>query len=110
MLRRAALAATFLAAAASAQEPVVQISAKRFEFTPATVELKVGVQVVLELVAVDRRHGFTAPDLGIDAQVEPGTPVRIRVVPSKAGTFEFHCSVFCGSGHEEMTGQIVVKP
>jgi len=26
------------------------------------------------------------------------------------GTLEFHCTVFCGSGHEEMSGVIVVKP
>ena len=111
MIRRAALVAVALfAATASAQDPVVQITAKRFEFTPATLELKVGVPVVLELVALDRKHGFTAPDLGIDAQVEPGTPLRLRVLPTRPGTFEFHCSVFCGSGHEEMTGQIVVKP
>jgi heme/copper-type cytochrome/quinol oxidase subunit 2 len=25
------------------------------------------------------------------------------------GTFVFHCDVFCGSGHEEMAGRIVVS-
>jgi cytochrome c oxidase subunit 2 len=34
----------------------------------------------------------------------------VRVVPQKAGRFEFHCDVFCGSGHEEMSGILVVKP
>jgi cytochrome c oxidase subunit 2 len=27
-----------------------------------------------------------------------------------SGTFPFHCDVFCGEGHEEMTGEIVVAP
>jgi cytochrome c oxidase subunit 2 len=95
---------------AGAPERVVQITAKRFEFTPATVELKAGEAVVLELTALDRRHGFKLPELNVDAQVEPGQPVRIRLVPGKPGTYAFHCSVFCGSGHEEMTGVVVVKP
>jgi hypothetical protein len=32
------------------------------------------------------------------------------VRPERAGTFAFHCDVFCGDGHEEMSGRIVVTP
>ena len=95
-------------ATASKPERVVQISAKRFEFAPATIELKVGEPVILELTTLDRKHGFEAPDLHISTVITPGKPVRVRIVPDRAGTFVFHCSVFCGSGHEDMTGQIVV--
>jgi cytochrome c oxidase subunit 2 len=28
---------------------------------------------------------------------------------NKAGTFEFHCSVLCGSGHWNMTGKLIVQ-
>ena len=105
------LATVLLASApAPAAKRVVEITAKKFDFTPASIELKVGVPVVLEIRALDRKHGFKAPDLGIDEQVEPGDVTRVRIVPDRAGTFEFHCDVFCGSGHEEMTGQIVVVP
>lgn len=96
--------------AQSAPERVIVITAKKFDFTPASIELKVGVPVVLELHSADRKHGFTAPDLKVDAQIEAGGVTRVRIVPDKAGSFEFHCSVFCGSGHEEMSGQIVVTP
>jgi len=105
------LAALLLGTPAEAgPERVVQITAKKFDFTPASVELKAGVPVVLELRSLDRKHGFAVPDLKIDAQIEPGEVVRLRIVPEKPGTFEFHCSVFCGGGHEEMSGQIVVVP
>jgi cytochrome c oxidase subunit 2 len=50
------------------------------------------------------------PELHIDTKIPPGKPTRVRVVPDKPGTFAFHCSVFCGSGHEDMSGQIVVSP
>ena len=95
---------------AATPERVIQVAAEKFKFTPAVIELKVGQPVVIELTTLDRKHGFQIPDLKIDESVEPGKVTRVRIVPVKAGTFPFHCDVFCGSGHEEMTGEIVVKP
>jgi cytochrome c oxidase subunit 2 len=89
-------------------EPVVHVSARRFEYTPAEITLKRGVPVILELTSLDRRHGFNIPELKLRADVVPGAPVRVRLVPNRAGRFTFHCDVFCGSGHEDMTGVIVV--
>jgi len=37
-------------------------------------------------------------------------PVRIAFTPARPGEFEFVCDVFCGSGHEDMTGTLVVVP
>ncbi len=95
---------------AAAQDKVIQVTAEKFKFTPAVIELKLGEPVVLELTSLDRKHGFQVPDLNVDENIEPGKVTRVRIVPAKAGTFAFHCNVFCGSGHEEMTGEIVVKP
>ena len=98
------------ASAASAQERIVAVTAERFKFTPAVIELKAGETVVLEITSLDRKHGFQVPDLNVDESIEPGKVTRVRVTAAKAGTIPFHCSVFCGSGHEEMAGEIVVKP
>jgi cytochrome c oxidase subunit 2 len=100
------LAATLVVA----QEKVIPVTAEKFKFTPAVIELKLGEPVVLELTTLDRKHGFQVPDLKIDENIEPGKVTRVRIVPDKAGTFGFHCDVFCGSGHEDMAGEIVVKP
>ena len=104
------IAALLLAAAAVAGEPrVIQVSAERFRFTPSVIEIKAGESVVLELTSTDHKHGFAVPDLGIDEVVEQGKTVRVRITaPAKPGRVLFHCSVFCGSGHEEMAGEIVV--
>jgi len=99
-----------LLAAAVSKENVIQVTAERFKFTPAVIQLKVGEPVVLELTSLDRKHGFQVPDLKIDETIEPGKVTRIRIVPDKPATYDLHCSVFCGSGHEEMAGQIVVSP
>jgi cytochrome c oxidase subunit II len=49
------------------------------------------------------------PDLGIRADVLPDTAVRVRIVPGKVGRFTFACDNFCGEGHEDMEGVIVVN-
>jgi cytochrome c oxidase subunit 2 len=93
----------------AADEPVIRISAKKFEYSPREITLKKGVPVVIELTSLDRVHGFNLPDFKTRADVIPGMVTRVRLVPDKAGTFEFFCDVFCGDGHEEMSGKIIVK-
>jgi cytochrome c oxidase subunit 2 len=89
-------------------EQVIKVSAKKFDYTPGEIKLKKGVPVVLELTTQDVVMGFNVPDLGARADILPGKVARVRLVPNKVGTFEFHCDIFCGTGHEEMSGTIVV--
>ena len=89
-------------------EQVVHITAKRFEYTPSEITLKKDVPVILELTALDRDHGFKVPEFGVRADVKLGEVARVRIVPDHTGRFEFRCDVFCGDGHEDMAGEIVV--
>ncbi len=96
--------------AADEQAQVIKITAKRFEYNPNEIRIKKGVPVVLEFTSLDRIHGFTVPDLGgVRATIEPGKATRVTIVAPKAGTYEFHCDIFCGDGHEGMTGNIIVE-
>jgi cytochrome c oxidase subunit 2 len=96
-------------ASSAETEQVVQITAKKFEYSPKDITVKKGVPVVLEFTSLDRLHGFSCPDLGIRSDIPPNKVTRLRFVPEKAGTFPFHCDNFCGGGHEGMTGTIIVK-
>jgi cytochrome c oxidase subunit II len=90
-------------------EQVIKISAKKFEYSPNVITIKAGVPVILEFTSLDRVHGFTIPDLGgVRATIEPGKVTQVRIMAPKAGTYEFHCDLFCGEGHEGMTGKIIV--
>ncbi|HVR60952.1 MAG TPA: cupredoxin domain-containing protein [Polyangia bacterium] len=91
-------------------EPVIKITAKKFEFSPQKIVLHVNKLVVLELRSLDRKHGFSVPDLGIRVDILPDKPTLVRVRPTKVGKFAVHCDVFCGEGHEDMTGEIEVVP
>jgi len=90
-------------------EQVIRITAKKFEYSPKEIRLKKGVPAVLEFTSLDRLHGFNCPDLGVRTDIIPGKVSTLRVVPQKAGTFDFHCDIFCGEGHEDMTGTIIVE-
>jgi len=89
-------------------EREIQITAKKFQFAPDTITLKKGEPVVLVISSQDRKHGFNLRAFGIRADVNPGGTARIRFAPNKTGKFTFSCDVFCGEGHEDMTGTMVV--
>ncbi len=91
------------------QEQVIKVMAKTFEYFPANVKVKAGTPVVLELTSLDKVHGFHCPTLHLRADIFPRKTTRVRFIPDKAGVFPFHCDVFCGSGHEDMTGIITVE-
>ena len=93
---------------AAENEQVIQITAKRFEYSPKEITLKKGVPVVLEFTSLDRLHGFDCPGLKLRLDIHPGKVNTLRFTPDKAGTFPFHCDNFCGSGHEGMKGTIIV--
>ena len=100
--------AFYVRANALQPEREIHITAKKFEFTPDTITLKKGEPVVLVLSSQDRKHGFNVRAFGLRADVDPGETARIRFTPNKTGKFTFSCDVFCGEGHEDMTGTIVV--
>ena len=112
--RAIALIATALAAGvtglrASAEDKVIRVVARRFSFAPDRIALARGVPVVLELTSADVLMGFNAPDFGVRADIVPGQVARVRIVPDKVGSFPFLCDIFCGSGHEGMSGVIAIS-
>lgn len=102
------VASVVVSTPARAEERVIRITAKRFEYDPAQIVLKRGEPIVLELTSLDRDHGFKSEELGLRADVKPGQVTRVRLVPEQVGRFPFACDVFCGDGHEDMTGEIDV--
>ena len=107
----ALLAGSALGAARLAAEtpPEIRIGAKKFEFHPNQVTTKAGQPVILVLTSEDRIHGFKMPDLGVRTDIVPGQETRVTLLPSKPGSYPFFCDVFCGGGHEDMEGTLIVE-
>ena len=86
-----------------------KLTAKQFEFTPSVIEVSKGDKVRLIVTSLDVPHGIAIKEYGINEQLNPGKPVTIEFTADKAGTFTAYCSVFCGSGHGNMKGKLIVK-
>jgi len=100
-----------LAVAASAQPspPVVDITAKRFEFTPNVVTLKKDEPVTIRLSSTDRAHGLLIDALGVDLDAEEGKPGEVTITPHQSGRFPAICDHYCGSGHGNMKMLFIVE-
>jgi cytochrome c oxidase subunit II len=90
-------------------QPVVEITAKRFGFTPDHITLKKGETVTLRLRSEDVTHGFFLRALKIDEVIDPGKTTEVTVTPQTAGTFTTICDHFCGANHGSMKMTITVE-
>ena len=105
------LAVCFVAATATAADESRKITvvAKKYEFNPSRIEVKVGEPVEITFESEDTKHGFSVKELDVEKVVfEKGKPATVRFTAAKPGTYAFKCAKFCGMGHSKMKGEIVV--
>ena len=96
------------AANAAVEPKVIEISAKKFAFTPSTITLKKGEPVILRLTSADRVHGFMSRPLKIDTDIAAGKTTDVAVTPATAGNFTVICDHYCGTGHGNMKMKVAV--
>ena len=109
LLAPLALLAAVTRSRADEGPPVVAVTAKRFEFVPATLTLKKGETVRLRVTSEDVTHGLFSRAFKIDTDIEPGGAQEIEVTPEVSGTFTAICHHFCGAQHANMKMTIVVE-
>jgi cytochrome c oxidase subunit 2 len=95
---------SFVASRVSAQDAPrrIEITAKRFDFTPGDITVKKGQAVTIVLTSKDVDHGLKFKDFNFVVNAKKGETKEATLTPDKTGTFVGQCSVFCGSGHGSM--------
>ena len=89
----------------------ITLKANKYDWIPASIQVKVGQTVELTLVSLDVPHAIASQQLGIPStHFKKNQPAKVTFTPTETGTFRFKCSKYCGSGHKKMVGQIVVVP
>ena len=89
---------------------VIEVAAKRFAFEPARIEVTEGERIRLVVTSADGVHGVGIKKFRVEKTVpRGGAPITIDFVASAAGEFPVLCSEYCGNGHEEMKGMLVVN-
>lgn len=85
------------------------MTAKKFEFSPAKLVVSEGDRIKLTIQNLDVPHGFAIDELGVKKDLAAGETTVVEFTASKKGTFRFYCSLYCGQGHREMEGEIIVE-
>ncbi len=86
----------------------IKITARKFKFEPGIVTVQKGKPLRLLITSTDVNHGFAIGEFGIDVEIKPNATKVVAFTPTRSGRFTFYCSVVCGDGHDEMTGELVV--
>lgn len=99
------------AAAQGSSEPrVIEVVVRRFAFEPPEIQVTEGERVRLEVRSADGPHGVEIKQFRVSKEIPRGKdPVVIEFTADAVGRFPVICSVYCGDGHEDMKGALVVN-
>ena len=87
----------------------IDVIASNFKFEPSIISIAQGEKVRLRLRSADRNHHFAIKGFRVKALIpKTGEAVTVDFVADRAGTFEFTCAEYCGTGHSGMKGRLVV--
>ena len=98
--------------AATGQVVEVSMHAKKdsWKWEPSVIRVKAGDTVKLKIFNEDDYdHGWALEAFGINRRLFPHRDNEFDFVASKAGTFQFYCSVPCGEGHYDQIGTLIVE-
>jgi cytochrome c oxidase subunit II len=89
---------------------VIEVVAKRFAFEPAEIEATVGERLRLVVKSADGVHGLEIKKFKVSKSIPRGSPgVAVEFTATEEGRFPILCSEYCGDGHDDMRGTLVVN-
>ena len=98
----------------SAQQAAVQrhveVSARKYAFTPGRIEVNQDDLVKITLHSEDIAHSLTIDAYRIAKRVSGGQTVTFEFRADQPGTFPFYCNLQIDDGCRQMRGELVVKP
>lgn len=79
------------------------------------LHLPIGKLVTIDLTSAETDpsqaviHSFWAPEFRVKQDLIPGMVVPIHFKPTRIGTYRIICTEFCGLGHSDMVGKVIVE-
>ena len=74
------------------------------------LHLPAGEPVRIVIATEDVIHSFYIPAFRVKQDAVPGRYTALTVLPTRVGTYELHCSEYCGTDHARMGGHVIVMP
>ena len=94
------------------EEPVdVYLMAMRFSYMPRVLRLEKGVPYRFRMMSMDVNHGASIHTgfAGHIMRRPARTMVEMVMTFSSPGEFMMYCTVYCGEGHSQMKGKLIVQ-
>jgi len=86
----------------------LQLIAQMWSFQPRRIEIPAGSQLDIYLRASDIIHGFKIEGTNVNMMAVPGSINYMRLTLDEPGVYPLICHEYCGVGHHNMRGEIVV--
>lgn len=93
---------------------VIDMLADDWYFEPDKITVSEGdhVRLVIETEHSETGtydHGIHIPSLGVNEPLAAGETHEVEFIADEAGEHQFYCNVYCGEGHHNMEGEIIVE-
>jgi heme/copper-type cytochrome/quinol oxidase subunit 2 len=102
------VAFTLLVRAQEGGERKFSVSAHKYAFSPARLEVQQDDLVRVTFSTDDIPHSFTIDKYRIAKRVEPGKPIVFEFRADQAGRFPIYCNLAADDGCRKMIGEMVV--
>ncbi len=98
-----------LGQAQEAGERRFSVSAQKYAFSPARIEVLQDDLVRVTFSTADIPHSFTIDRYRIAKRVEPGRPIVFEFRADQPGRFPIYCNLTADDGCKKMVGELVVE-
>jgi heme/copper-type cytochrome/quinol oxidase subunit 2 len=85
------------------------VSAHKYAFNPARIEVRQDDLVRVSFSTSDIPHSFTIDRYRIAKRVEPGKPIVFEFRADQPGRFPIYCNLTVDEGCKKMVGELVVN-
>ena len=80
-----------------------------WSFTPSEVRVPVGAEVTFLMTTPDVIHGFHVEGTRLNVMLIPGQVARVSYTFDEPGEHLIICHEYCGIGHHNMWGRVIVE-
>lgn len=97
------------------EEYHVYVIARMWFFSPNAVpaadsgiEIPAGAEVTFYVTSIDVQHGFRIQGTNVNFMAIPGEVSKLTTTFDEAGSYDFICTEYCGTGHASMFGTVTI--
>ena len=83
--------------------------AQMWQFEPAQIQVPAGSEVDFFLTSKDVVHGFNIAEKNVNLMAVYGNINKTTVKFDKPGVYKITCHEYCGVGHQNMQGEVIVN-